>query len=273
MAVLASALAALSGCHGSRARTPVPSKAPSAKPGAATTSRGRPVDARWSPAAALADCRAALRIAQETLPTEASSKALRLACNGLVADAPCRQELRSELMGVPTVSAWTAAQRCADRYCPAFATETSLVAPTHELCARPLPFGGAPFWQANALLRGGMLAHDFARGDAQGAFEAFVAVAAYGLRVPPPRSSSTSTSAALLRVVLEPAGKLRVEGPGIDVSASSLEELPRVVPRATDEQRRIEIVAPPGIEYAEVIQVMDALHDLGYENVQFGVER
>jgi biopolymer transport protein ExbD len=225
-------------------------------------------DPSWSAAAALAECRQALEGAYQKPATWAEGRALQATCTGLVADAGCRDLLRRQWLGDAFVSPRLAAQYCADSYCPRL--ETRIVNQVPEVCAAKLPSSASAFWGVSQVLRVSMLEHDFRDVDVHGAVEAYVGVVEYMNRIPPPSSAGAPDAPPALQIELATNGGMRLRGSGVDLSVKSLAELVHVTPRARAGNLGVMIIAPAGVQYSQVIQLIDALRELGYENVVFG---
>jgi hypothetical protein len=234
---------------------------------------------QWSERAALDECRAGLKAANQGLPTAPKYRRLRLVCTSLIADDACRAALRARLEA--NQSEVGVAGECADRYCPSLRLQLAELCPDDcrqqvavqqaELCGSPLPSAGTALSRAYAQLRAAMLAHDFGTKWGGEALELFMEISQYALSVPPP--SLPIEPHFRIVVSLEHGDAFAVTGSGVNASGRGLSDLAHKVPRAADDRASVWILANPGADFRSVTGAIDVLHELGYERIQFGPPR
>lgn len=240
---------------------PAPSNAPAARSEA-------PRWSGWSSTDAIATCVGAVDEARLKPPELENARSLMATCSSLVGGEQCRSVTRRQWGSPPTPTFDDAVRVCAKEYCPRLAEASSLRACSVQGAPEDVDAGEA--W---IELRRAMLLHDFPESDLAVAARAMLAATDYLRSVPPPSLGAESASSPLVEVRLASNGAFSVVQDGRDlVTVSSIEELSSALPQPPSETR-ISLRAGADVPYERLVAVMNALRNLGYEQLSFAVGR
>ena len=191
-----------------------------------------------------------------------------VACASLVGGPRCRAITEKQWGSEPAPTFRDAVAVCGEEYCPRLTD-----APTLAACGSGSTDGAFDSADAWVHLRQSMLLHDFPESELQNAARALGESTDYVRSVPPPATASSSSGPPALEVRLDPDGKLTVIQHGEERgTVASPSELPRLVPKPSGDSR-IAIRAPSDAAYERVIQVVNTLQFMGYDQVSFSTPK